>query len=136
MIGAPRCNISQMAPLQMAKKTVIRRLAKRCPASTEIQQAASLDEYGEQGLNQGIDYLVDGIPLPSRVGQMASKLAAKEDSRCLDEQILETLEQAGTDWDRFWKENGNKILGNDSGIFMSLAELTDEDKQQVLELLS
>lgn len=37
---------------EMAKKTVIRRLAKRAPLSAECHLAASLDEYGEAGVSQ------------------------------------------------------------------------------------
>lgn len=36
----------------MAKKTAIRRLAKRCPVSVEIQRAATLDELAEANLPQ------------------------------------------------------------------------------------
>jgi recombination protein RecT len=44
---------------EMAKKTVIRRLAKRAPVSIEIQRAAVLDEYAEAGVPQGL--AVEGI---------------------------------------------------------------------------
>lgn len=37
---------------EMGKKTVCRRLAKRAPVSTDLVQAAVLDEYGEAGLDQ------------------------------------------------------------------------------------
>jgi recombination protein RecT len=37
---------------EMAKKTVIRRLAKRAPVSAELQTAASLDEMAEVGVQQ------------------------------------------------------------------------------------
>lgn len=39
---------------EMAKKTVIRRLAKRAPISTDLVRAAMTDEYGEAGVEQGL----------------------------------------------------------------------------------
>lgn len=54
---------------EMAKKTPLRRLAKRAPISIELTQAASLDEYGEAGVNQdlarslGIQHEDAGPPL-------------------------------------------------------------------------
>lgn len=119
---------------EMARKTLIRRIAKRCPVATELQTAAILDEYGEVGQPQQLTHLVEGIETPSRVGQMTARLNGESEVN-LDQRIMESLKEAGTDWDRFWKENGGKILGNDSGIVMSLGELTDEDKQVVLGLL-
>lgn len=41
---------------EMAKKTPLRRLAKRVPMSTELVQAATLDEYGEHGLSQHMGF--------------------------------------------------------------------------------
>jgi recombination protein RecT len=37
---------------EMAKKTVLRRLAKRAPVSVECQKAAAIDEYAEAGILQ------------------------------------------------------------------------------------
>jgi len=39
---------------EMARKTVIRRLAKRCPVSVELQRAAALDEYADAGVSQSL----------------------------------------------------------------------------------
>lgn len=68
---------------EMAKKTVIRRLAKRCPMSVELQRAASLDEYAEEGLPQGLaeefSIVADDEPKPSggKTQVLAEKLEAK-----------------------------------------------------------
>ncbi len=58
---------------EMAKKTAIRRLAKRVPVSVEIQRAASLDEYGETGQEQRLSALVDA----SRTADLEAKLASR-----------------------------------------------------------
>lgn len=44
---------------EMAKKTVVRRLSKLLPSSTEFQRAVSLDERAELGLPQDLGVLVD-----------------------------------------------------------------------------
>lgn len=58
---------------EMAKKTAIRRLAKRCPVSVEIQRAATLDEYHDTGTEQ---HLGDLSPL-TRTEQIAGRLASR-----------------------------------------------------------
>ncbi len=40
---------------EMAKKTVIRKLAKRAPVSIEVRRAAALDEYGEAAMLPAFD---------------------------------------------------------------------------------
>ncbi len=59
---------------EMAKKTVIRRLAKRAPVSTEMQRAASLDEYAEAGIGQ---QLAPPDMQVSRADQVAAQLALR-----------------------------------------------------------
>jgi recombination protein RecT len=49
---------------EMAKKTVIRRLAKRAPVSAEMQAAAALDELGENGVPQGLGVGLEAPALP------------------------------------------------------------------------
>lgn len=39
---------------EMARKTLIRKIAKRAPISVQLQKAAVLDEYGEAGIPQGM----------------------------------------------------------------------------------
>ena len=57
---------------EMAKKTVIRKLAKRAPLSTELRAAATLDEYGEAGLPQNLalnfqgQQVIEAAPAPGR----------------------------------------------------------------------
>lgn len=45
---------------EMAKKTVIRRLAKYLPLSVELATAAELDGMAEGGKDQGLDTVLDG----------------------------------------------------------------------------
>lgn len=66
---------------EMAKKTVLRRLAKRAPVSVEVQRAASADEYTEAGV----------VPLLG-VEVMPSEPALLEGTRT--EQVLAKLEGA------------------------------------------
>lgn len=53
---------------EMAKKTVIRRLAKRVPLSIEIAKAAALDEYAEAGLPQNLDLGLEPGSAPPPAG--------------------------------------------------------------------
>lgn len=41
---------------EMSKKSIIRRLFKRMPVSTEITRAVTLDEYAESGVAQPLEY--------------------------------------------------------------------------------
>ncbi len=59
---------------EMAKKTVIRRLAKRCPISVEMQRAASLDEYADEGVAQNLDLEFD---LPETTGESQAMNASR-----------------------------------------------------------
>jgi recombination protein RecT len=54
----------QTAWEEMAKKTVIRRLAKRAPVSIEVRAAASADEYAESQVQQIHVDMPGGSPLP------------------------------------------------------------------------
>ena len=45
----------------MAMKTVIRRLCKYLPLSSDLQRAVSLDEHAEVGLDQGLDTVGDEV---------------------------------------------------------------------------
>lgn len=60
----------------MAQKTPMRRLAKRLPISTQLQEAASLDEYHEEGVYTG-SLPPPGLPEPmeSRTEALAAALA-------------------------------------------------------------
>lgn len=64
----------QTAFIEMSKKTVLRRLAKRLPMSAEMQTAATLDEYAENDVRQNLGALVsatvdrDEVP-PSRTSR-------------------------------------------------------------------
>lgn len=59
----------QTAFTEMARKTVLRRLAKRIPMSAEMTMAASLDEYADEDVRQNLAALVtasvDRDPQPS-----------------------------------------------------------------------
>jgi recombination protein RecT len=48
---------------EMAKKTCLRKLSKRCPISTQMVAAASLDEQGEMGIEQnlGANVILEGV---------------------------------------------------------------------------
>lgn len=59
---------------EMARKTAIRRLAKRCPVSVEIQRAASMDELAEIGEPQELTADLGLSP----TDQLAARLGAAE----------------------------------------------------------
>jgi recombination protein RecT len=61
---------------EMAKKTAIRRLAKRCPVSVEIQRAASLDEHADAGQAQHLAGDV-GALMVTRSDAVAAQLGAR-----------------------------------------------------------
>jgi len=65
----------------MAKKTAIRRLAKRCPVSVELSQAATIDEHHEAEIP---------VPAPldfSRTDLVAAKLGVEVETRPNQEEI-------------------------------------------------
>jgi recombination protein RecT len=47
---------------EMAKKTVLRRLLKMAPCSTELSRAVTLDEQAEIGVSQGLGDAIDVTP--------------------------------------------------------------------------
>ena len=73
---------------EMAKKTVIRRLLKRIPSSTELQQALTLQDLAESGKSQGNEAVIGKDVLedvqwvdlpaePTATEGLAAKLQAK-----------------------------------------------------------
>jgi recombination protein RecT len=71
---------------EMAKKTVIRRLFKYLPVSIELQQAVTLDERGDAGLDQhhsqaltGEWSVLDDEPLPENVNAETGEITPGED---------------------------------------------------------
>jgi recombination protein RecT len=77
--------------VEMAKKTVLRRLCKLLPASVELHRAVTLDERAENGLPQLLeddaDEIIDVAPLvePPTLAQAAAKQSSKGKGRALDE---------------------------------------------------
>lgn len=62
---------------EMAEKTMIRRIAKRCPFSTEIQRVASEDEYREKG----IDFTIpSALPEKTKTEALADELAGMRET--------------------------------------------------------
>jgi recombination protein RecT len=74
---------------EMAKKTAIRRLAKRCPMSVEMQRAVTVDELGEVGLSQGG---VEELAL-TRTDVVAAKLGVIEEPAIVPEETDEDREE-------------------------------------------
>lgn len=50
---------------EMAKKTVLRRLAKLLPMSAEAHRAVTLDEHADAGLSQAFEVELDELPEPA-----------------------------------------------------------------------
>lgn len=67
---------------EMARKTVIRRMFKSLPVSIELRTALSLDEYGEEGVSQNNELIIDApAPSPAKpnvLDNIKSKLANDE----------------------------------------------------------
>lgn len=67
--------------VEMAKKTPLRKLAKRVPLSIELTRAAVVDEYQERGLSSdGEDAMlisVDNDDAPSNAEELKAKVASK-----------------------------------------------------------
>lgn len=62
---------------EQAKKTVIRRLAKRTPVSIEFQEAALKDEYGEAGVHQDLPAAANTIATTqARLDVMKERIGA------------------------------------------------------------
>lgn len=57
--------------LEMAKKTVIRRLFKYIPSSTIMETALAMDEAGERG-EQNLKDVIDGMIINSETGEIES----------------------------------------------------------------
>ncbi len=73
---------------EMKKKTVIRRLCKRSPVSVDLMRAATTDEYGEEGVSQGLTEQaaeVLGIDLPPPRSEQAAAIADKLGSKLDDD---------------------------------------------------
>lgn len=88
---------------EMARKTVLRRLGKRCPVSIEIQKASTLDEYADAGVEQGLRTLVSGgmadITEPRSARAEAIQEQIEKPTEPDRETILKRLDQACTDLD-------------------------------------
>jgi recombination protein RecT len=66
----------QDSPEEQAKKTVLRRLAKRCDMAVELQKAAILDERADEGLPQLLalpQALESSLPSPQGNGEGGDK---------------------------------------------------------------
>jgi recombination protein RecT len=68
----------QTAWEEMAKKTVIRRLAKRVPMSVEMTKASVLDEYGEVGVQQELPQ-VGGVFPAKFIGSSSQQADAAQE---------------------------------------------------------
>jgi recombination protein RecT len=74
------------ARTEMEKKTPLRRLAKRCPMSIELQIAASIDEHNELAMTGAIDAVPAQLPLgrvdlraaANGAGELAAAQAAQQ----------------------------------------------------------
>lgn len=78
---------------EMGKKTVVRRLAKRCPMSIEFQKAVAVDEYNEAGVTLGSDNFV--MPVQSLEDRIAGQLPANGNGKHAEPKVEE---QPSHDW--------------------------------------
>jgi recombination protein RecT len=69
---------------EMGLKTVLRRLCKLLPASTELKRAVALDEYAEAGLPQG---LASDLGVPAEEEDAASAAQPDQDMESIKEQM-------------------------------------------------
>lgn len=101
---------------EMGKKTVIRRLAKRCPVSTELVRAAMLDEYGDAGVHQelpGAKHMAEMTAL--KIELLKDQIAGGEASkRVLEEPVAITESQTAELKTRFarlgWGDEQIKVF--------------------------
>ncbi len=97
-------------PTEMARKTLIRRLAKRCPMSIELAEAIEVDEHSEIVLSKpSVDEIKNR--LAESLGN-GNGIHIPQDDPPVDEPISEgqqrilagSLEGAGIDWNLFYDE--------------------------------
>lgn len=69
---------------EMARKTPLRNVFKYVPLATDLQEAASLDEYGEMGIPQGLT-LPEGIVPPPKTQTENVKAKLVEPAEQMDE---------------------------------------------------
>lgn len=69
--NSPWYDESGQGLIEMAEKTMIRRIAKRCPFSTDLQRVASEDEYREKG----IEFAQTSLPEKSKTEALADEFA-------------------------------------------------------------
>ncbi len=75
---------------EMAKKTAIRRLAKRLPLSTELQRAAVMDEYTELGVKPETEIDIDFVDIKEKSEEKVKELKKKLRKAKKEEQREET----------------------------------------------
>ena len=73
---------------EMAKKTVIRRLAKLLPLSPEFQKAVTIDEYAEVEDITGKDLYMDALPM-----DVVEELEEKEHAENVNERVKKTIKK-------------------------------------------
>lgn len=86
---------------QMACKTLLRKIAKRCPISIDFQKAAVLDEYGEQEVEQGMTQI--GAEAMARVdlekAAVQNGVTATADGQVIEGEVIPFDDGGGDDGD-------------------------------------
>jgi recombinational DNA repair protein RecT len=85
-------------PEEMYRKCPIRKLAKRLPMSAELQRAAIEDEFTDQGLVSGMEYIdpaseMARIATESRAAQLAEKYSKPNGSPAPEDESQEVPEE-------------------------------------------
>ncbi len=102
---------------EMAKKTVIRRLAKRLPLSPEFQRAAVKDEYIDAGVNMGFADSKDVVDVTNTVDALNESIKGKKElpapapMKAFLEKVTPLAEKMGPElFDAFMDDTGVKSL--------------------------
>lgn len=96
----------------MAIKTVIRRLTKYLPLTSELQRAIGLDEHADIGLDQGLEEVgkdvLDGLADPDDVIDVEAEVEGEPETKPLDDLAEEMTGKEPDEFTKVWaKGNDN-----------------------------